>query len=366
MRLSLARIGQWVGYLHALLGVAIALGVVGAIDAAVPGLQTLILLYIVPITIAATRRGYGPAITAALASALGHDVLYVEPYGRLTIARADEAIGLVLLLFTALATSHLAVVARRNADRAREAEVARRSDAAKSALLRAVSHDLRTPLASIKASVSGLRQSEARYSDEDRAELLAAIEEEADRLARLVADLLDASRIEAGALAPDRRPHDLGELIDGIVRRLRPILGDRPVAVAVPESLPAVPFDYAQVDRALTNLIENVAVHTPPGTGLEIRARPVGAEVRIEVTDHGPGVPPAERERLFRPFERGDPAARGSGLGLAIARGFAEAHGGRLWVETAPGGGARFVLALPLRPAGSMGPAAASAPEPAR
>lgn len=369
MRLSVARIGRPVRYLLALVGVAVTLGVVGAIDAAVPGLQTLILLYIVPITVAATRWGFGPAITAALASALGHDMLFVEPYGQLTIARADEGIGLVLLLFTALATSQLAVMARRGADRAREAEVARRSDVAKSALLRAVSHDLRTPLASIKASVSGLRQSEAHYSDEDRAELLAAIEEEADRLTRLVSDLLDASRIEAGALAPDRRPHDLGELIEGIVRRLRPMLGGRPVAVTVPDSLPAVPFDYAQVDRAVTNLIENVAVHTPPGTGLEIRVCPAGDEVRIEVTDHGPGMPPAERERLFRPFERGNSAARGSGLGLAIARGFAEAHGGRLWIETSPGGGARFVFALPLRPIGPVGsvsPAAASAPDLAR
>jgi two-component system sensor histidine kinase KdpD len=349
---STGRVGKLAQHLLALVAVAITLVVVGAIHVYLPGLQTIVLLYVIPITVAATRWGSGPAITAALASALGHDLLFIEPGGSLSIARADEALGLVLLVITALIISQLATMARRGAERAREAEVARRSDALKTALLRAVSHDLRTPLASIKASVSGLRQSGAEYTDEDRAELLAAIEEEADRLNRLVQDLLDASRLEAGALTPDRRPHDLAELVDTAVRRLRPLLGDRPLEVDIPETLPSVAYDYTQVDRIVTNLLENAAVHTPPGSPLAIRARQAGDEIRIEVIDHGPGLPPEDRERLFRPFERGRAGARGTGLGLSIARGFAEAHGGRLWVEAAPGGGARFVLALPLRTAG--------------
>jgi two-component system sensor histidine kinase KdpD len=327
--------------------VAITLVIVGTIESIVPGLQTIVLLYVVPITIAATRWGAGPAVTAALASVLGHDILFVEPIGYPTIARADEALGLVLLLFTALVTSQLAIAARHSAERAREADIARRSDALKTALLRTVSHDLRTPLASIKASVSGLRQSGAHYSEEDRAELLAAIEEDADRLTRLVTDLLDASRLEAGALAQDRRPQDLAELVDDVVRRLRPRLGDRPLTIDIPDSLPPVASDYAQIDRVVTNLLENAAVHTPPGSPITIKAQPAWGEIRLTVTDHGPGVPVADRERVFHPFERGRTGARGSGLGLAIARGFAEAHGGRLWVEDGPGGGARFVLALP-------------------
>jgi K+-sensing histidine kinase KdpD len=230
---SPGRIGRPVQHLMALGAVAVTLIVVGALDAAVPGLQTLVLLYVVPITVAATCWGFGPAITAALASALGHDVLFIEPVGSLTIGRTDEAIGLVLLLFTAMVTSQLAVMARHGADRAREAEVARRSDTLKTALLRAVSHDLRTPLASIKASVSGLRQPEAHYSEDDQAELLAVIEEEADRLTRLVTYLLDASRLEAGVLTPDRRGYDLAELVDAVVRRLQPLIGDRPLDVEI-------------------------------------------------------------------------------------------------------------------------------------
>jgi K+-sensing histidine kinase KdpD len=349
----LSGIGTPAQHVMGLVAVAITLVVVGAINSAVPGLEAIILLYVVPITVAATRWGSAAAITAALASALGHDLLFVEPVGQLTIARANEALGLVLLLITALIVSQLAEMARRGQERAREAEIARRSDAAKTGLLRTVSHDLRTPLASIKASVSGLRQPGAEYSEEDRAELLAAIEEEADRLARLVSDLLDASRLEAGAMVPDRRPHDLAELIETVLRRLEPRLGNRPLTVEIPETLPAVAYDYTQVDRIITNLLENAAVHTPPGSPLEIRVRPAGDEIRVEVTDHGLGVAPEDRERLFRPFERGRTGGRGTGLGLAIARGFVEAHGGRIWIEAVPRGGARFVFTLPQRASGA-------------
>jgi two-component system sensor histidine kinase KdpD len=113
--------------------------------------------------------------------------------------------------------------------------------------------------------------------------------------------------------------------------------------------LPPVAYDYTQVDRVITNLLENALAHTPPGSPLEIRVRSGHDEVRVEVTDHGPGVPPEDRERLFRPFERGRTGGRGTGLGLAIARGFVEAHGGRIWIESGPDGGARFVFTLPER-----------------
>ncbi len=352
---SAGGIGTPTQHLMALVAVAITLVVAGAVNAVAPGLEAIILLYVVPITVAATRWGSASAITAALASAVGHDVLFVEPVGSLTIARANEAVGLVLLVITALIVSQLAEMARRGQERAREAEIARRSDAVKTGLLRTVSHDLRTPLASIKASVSGLRQPGADYSEEDREELLAAIEEEADRLARLVSNLLDASRLEGGAIALDRRPHDLAESIETVVRRLEPSLGDRPLTVEIPETLPVVAFDYTLLDRIITNLLENAAVHTPPGSPLEIRVRPTGDEIRVEVTDHGPGVAPEDRERLFRSFERGRTGGRGTGLGLAIARGFVEAHGGRIWIEAATHGGARFVFTLPQR-SGGVGP----------
>src|SRR5437763_9988255 len=165
-----------------------------------------IMLYLVTIAMPSSRWGRGPAIYAVNYSALGHDLLFVDPRGAFNIARADEALGLVLLLFTALVTAQLADGARRSASTEREAAIVRRSDELKTALLRAVTHNLRTPLASIKASVSGLRQPNVAFAEEDRAELLAEIEEETDRLDRLVTNLLDASRLEAGGVTVSRHP----------------------------------------------------------------------------------------------------------------------------------------------------------------
>lgn len=340
-----------VQHVQALAAVAATLAVVGLLHSTVPAvdLPTAILLYLVPIVLAASRWGRGPAVTAVVASILGHDLLFVDPRGTFSVARADEALGLVLLLFTALVTAQLADAARRGAETAREAAVARRSDELKTALLRAVTHNLRTPLASIKASVSGLRQPSAAYTAEDRAELLAEIEEEADRLDRLVTNLLDASRLEAGALTVRSHPQDLRELVGAVVDRLEPKLDGHHVRVEIPEELPPVACDYAQIDQVVANLLENAVNHTPAGTGVLARACLEGERVRVEVLDQGPGIPPAERERLFRPFERGHTRAPGSGLGLTIARGFVEAHGGHLWLEDPDAGrGARFVFTLPL------------------
>ena len=335
-------------YLKGLLAAALTLASVGLFHRAFE-LPTAILLYLVPIILAASRWGRGPAIVVVVASVLGHDLLFVDPVGKITITRPDEAVGLALLLFTALVTAQLAVSARRGAEAAREAAIARRSDELKTALLRAVSHDLHTPLGTIKASVSSLRQADAAYTPEDRAELLAAIEEEADRLDHLVSNLLDASRLEAGALKPRKRPEDLGELFTTVVRRLQPALAGRPVRLEIDEHLPLVACDYAQIDQVVSNLVENAAVHTPPQAGVLVRATLDGDVVRAEVADQGPGIPPADRVRVFQPFERGPGRARGSGLGLTVARGLVEAHDGRLWVEDAPGGGARFVFTLPAR-----------------
>jgi len=334
-------------YVVALLALLATFIVVGLLKSTGIDLPSAILLYLVPIVLAASRWGRGPAIVTAVVSLLGHDLLFVEPRGTFNVARADEALGLVLLLFTALLTAQLADGARRGAETARDAAIVRRSDALKTAILRAVTHNLRTPLASIKASVSGLRQPGATYSEADRADLLAEIEEEVDRLDRLVTNLLDASRLEAGGLRPSTHPQDLRELIAAVVDRLAPRLAGRAVRVDIPEDLPPVACDYAQIDQVVTNLLENAALHTPVGTPITLQASTQRDAVRVAVVDGGPGIPEVERERLFRAFERGQTRAPGTGLGLTIARGFVEAHGGRLWLEDAPERGARFVFTLP-------------------
>ncbi len=334
-------------YLVAFALVVATFAVVGLLQSVLIDLPSALLLYLVPTVLAASRWGRGPAITTALLSLLGHDLLFIEPRGTFTVARADEALGLVLLLFTALVTAQLADGARRGAETAREAAVVRRSDELKTAILRAVTHNLRTPLASIKASVSGLRQPGAAYSEADREDLLAEIEEEADRLDRLVSNLLDASRLEAGGLRPSTHPQDLRELVSAVVTRLEPRMPDRTVRIDMPDDLPSVACDYAQIDQVVTNLIENAYVHTPPGTLITLQATVEDGVVHVAVADKGPGIPELDRERLFRAFERGQTRAPGTGLGLTIARGFVEAHGGRLWLEDAPEPGARFVFTLP-------------------
>jgi two-component system sensor histidine kinase KdpD len=335
-------------HLFALAAVGVTLLIVGVLQSTVVDLPAAILLYLVPILLAASRWGRAPAITAVVASILGHDLLFVDPRGTFSVARADEALGLVLLLFVALVTAQLADGARRGAETAREAAVARRSDELKTALLRAVTHNLRTPLASIKASVSGLRQPDAAFAEEDRAELLAEIEEEADRLDRLVTNLLDASRLEAGGLTLSRHPQDLVELVGAAVDRLQSRFAGRMLRIEMPDELPPVECDYAQIDQVVTNLLENALLHTPPTTPVFARAMHVDGVVRVEVIDRGPGIAAADRERVFRPFERGRTHAAGSGLGLTIARGFVEAHGGKLWLEDAPDAGSRFIFTLPL------------------
>ncbi len=231
-------------------------------------------------------------------------------------------------------------------------EVLRRTDELRAALLSSVSHDLRTPLASIKASASSLLQEDVQWSDEERRSFVLAIESEADRLNRLVANLLDMSRIEGGALKPEKEWYPIDELIHDVLGRMQPILLNRIVGTHLPDDLPPVELDYLQIDQVLTNLIENAIRYTPPDSPIEISAHIDGNQMVISVADRGPGIPAADLERVFDKFYRVlGPAAKriaGSGLGLAVCKGLVEAHGGRIWAENREGGGAIFRFTLPL------------------
>jgi two-component system, OmpR family, sensor histidine kinase KdpD len=225
-----------------------------------------------------------------------------------------------------------------------EREELARSDSAKTAVLRSVSHDLRSPLTAI--STAGEMLADDSLPAADREELLASIRRQARRLDRLVSNLLDLSRLEARAASP------VLELwtVDGLVARALEAIGpesDR-VAVSLPEDSPPVRVDAAQLERVLVNLLENALAYSSPGDPVEIRAEAAGGELVVRVVDRGPGIAPQEQEAIFAPFRQGARGgAGGSGLGLAIARGFAELNGGRLSVESEPGRGASFALALP-------------------
>lgn len=243
----------------------------------------------------------------------------------------------------------LAVHRAELAQAASHAEALRVADELKSALLNAVSHDLRTPLASIIASAGSLQQTDVQWTDEERLGFAEAIEHEALRLNRLVGNLLDLSRIESGSLQPDKGWYDLAALVGEVVGRLKPVTAAHVVSVELAEDLPPIPLDYIEIDEVLTNLVENATKYTPPGSEIAIAARQVDGEVQVEVADRGPGIPAAALQRIFDAFYRLEGArARGTGLGLAVAKGLVEAHGGRIWVENRPDGGAKFVFTLPL------------------
>jgi two-component system, OmpR family, sensor histidine kinase KdpD len=251
----------------------------------------------------------------------------------------------VLTAFAAQAA--IALQQRRLAAAAAQAEPLAEIDRTRTALLAAVSHDLRTPLASAKAAVTALRSSDLAWTDDERAELLATADESLDRLTRLVENLLDMSRLQTGALGVAARPVGLDDVLPAVLDELG--ADSHRVRLRLPDDLPEVRADPGLLERILANVIANALRHSPPGSGSLVSASTFGNRVELRVVDSGPGVPDAEWERIFVPFQRlGDrDNTVGVGLGLALARGLAEAMGGTLAPEHTPGGGLTMILTLP-------------------
>ncbi len=246
-------------------------------------------------------------------------------------------------------------------DNARLYRAAQNAVRVRDELLSATSHELRTPLSHIKGFVSSLLQSDVDWDEETRRDFLTEADREADRLTRLIGDLLDMSRIDSGGLdAGTRLSTEPAALVVRGLERVRGLLGERTVEVDVPAGLPAVAVDAAQLERVIANLVENAAKYAPPGSRITIRGASVDGFLELRVEDEGAGIPPEQLEQIFEKFFRGQKSEHsgipGTGLGLAICRGIVRAHGGRIWAENRTEGGARFVVALPLpATAGSFG-----------
>jgi len=332
------------------------------------------LLLTVAAATAAAIGGARTAVIVSVAAAAALDLAFLPPYGALDVLTLEDSVALGCFLAVA-GTVGILVASQR--DRRVEAERRQRElrelagrleslseeraglivqasraddlarvDDQRRAVLRSVSHDLRTPLSAIRAVVTDLRDG-VIYDEATRVELLTLVSDEIDRLDRLVANLLSMSRIEAGAFAPDRQAVDLQELILDRLRRLAPIFRDLHVRTALPDDLPLVDGDYGQLEQLITNLLANLARHAPPGTDVWIIAVQRGSMLDIEVSDRGKGVPDAERDRIFEPFQRGEGSAS-SGVGLAICKAIVESHGGAIRVERTFGGGATFIVSLPV------------------
>jgi K+-sensing histidine kinase KdpD len=330
--------------LFSLLSVATVTGAVFALRPVAPVLS-LGVLYVFAGLPVAVLWGLAYALPVSLLSMITFNFLFLPPLHTLALRDSENWVALAVYLVTAVVVSELATRSRRRGAAALEAETLRRSDAVKTAVLRAVSHDLRSPLTAIAAASEVLEGGAERLTKAERAELVGSVRLETRRLVRLVGNLLDLSRLEAGAAAPTRELWT----IDGLVARSLEAIGpdaDR-IEVSLPADSPLLHIDAGQIERVLVNLLENaLKVSADP---VELTTEVDNGMVVLRVLDHGPGLEPGAAERIFEPFERGVGAGDGAGLGLAIAKGFAQANGGRVWAEPRNGRGAAFALALPTR-----------------
>jgi two-component system sensor histidine kinase KdpD len=396
------------GTLFSIAAVALVTGAVYALRPVAPVLS-LGALYVFAVLPVAVLWGLAYAIGVAVASQLVFNFLFLPPVHTLALRDSENWVAIAVYLAIAVVVSELAARSRRRAqeasllagvatsllehgasanelervseevealarhdasarrrlgpaldsllevaaDRERlagealEAEALRRADVMKTALLRAVSHDLRTPLMAISTSAGALARRDLSLDDADRAELLDTLLAASEQLDHLVGNLLDLSRLQAGAAQPDQALTSLEELVIAALDELGEE-GSR-VQVTFADESQSVRVDPHQIQRVLVNLLENALKYSPGDELVRVQVSATPSEAVVRVIDHGPGVPPDERERIFEPFQRGSRGADapGAGLGLAIARGFTEANDGRLTVESRSGQGATFVLSLP-------------------
>ena len=305
------------------------------------GEPDLVLLYLLVVVIAAVRFGRGPSLLAAAVSVLAFDFFFIPPYLTFMVHEKRYVLTFAIMLAVSLVTSALSLRAT--------------TEERRSSLLSALSHDLRTPLAAITGAATTLRDESAAIDRDQQREMLDTICEEADRLERLVRNLLDMTRLESGALAVKRQWLPLEEIVGSALTRVESQLEGRPVRTDLPADLPLVPVDAVLLEQVFVNLLENAAKYTPAGSPVEIvaRASADGRGITIEVADRGPGIASGDESRLFDKFFRGrNTGSRGStgaGLGLAICRGVISAHGGTIAAANRPdGGGAVFRLTLPI------------------
>jgi K+-sensing histidine kinase KdpD len=326
------------------------------------GLANLVMIYLLG-TLAVAMRGHrGPAALSSLLNVLAFDFFFVPPRFTLTISDMQYLFTFGVLFTTAMMISHLVIRLREERDavreseqrslwlmeKAKQAELAAESERLRSSLLSSVSHDIRTPLAAIVGSASALLEKEAIRNSRAVRELLENIQEEGQRLSRLVQNLLEATRLEASSVLLNKERGPLEEVIGAALERLGTSLGDRDVKVEIPEDLPLIPMDPALIEQVFVNLFENAARHTPARSPVEVRVTQEGQSVQVSVADRGPGLRDDELERVFDKFYH-SPGSPGVGLGLSICRAIAKAHGGTISAANRPGGGAVFSLMLPLK-----------------
>lgn len=306
-----------------------------------------------------TPSGTGSASASAVASKVGPSItIPIETgsgsFGSITATRPvdGQSFGTSELQLLRSLASQTALAVERAAldEEVRGARLESEANRLRAALFSSVTHDLRTPLSSITASVSGLLGKDARYTDEQREQVLRTVLDEADHLNQIVGNLLDLAQMRAGVLVPSRQPVLIEEIIGSVLLRKRRAIERSSIRMNVRPQLPAVDADPIQIEQVVSNLLENALRFSPPGGEIHISAARWQGAVQVRVSDRGPGIEPEDRERVFEEFYRRDAGTGrgGTGLGLAIARAIVIAHGGRIWIEGAPGRGTAVIFELPV------------------
>jgi K+-sensing histidine kinase KdpD len=383
------------GYAAAIFGIAAVTGVLKILGPHINP-TTVALAFLLVVLFVATVWGSRPAVFASLLGVGCFNFFFLPPFGTFTIRNPDNWVAFFAFLITALTAGQLSARAKRRAEeseaakreverlyyelqdsfeRSSQAKALKQSERLKSALLDAVTHDLRTPLTSIKASATTLlkelyarerKESGAQLGDEGRKEMLEIIDEEADRLDRFIEGLTKLARIDAGEMHLHRQWCAIDEIITMALKRAEPRTRDHQIEVWIEDELPSVKVDEPTIAEVIYTLVDNAAKYSPPATTIRVTARPDDGAIRLNVEDNGPGIRADMRDRVFEKFFRamrdgdlGDRKSSGTGMGLAIARGIVQAHGGRIWIEDPEGhSGAKFVVVLPIGDDDRSAPAA--------
>ncbi|HSQ23228.1 MAG TPA: DUF4118 domain-containing protein [Pyrinomonadaceae bacterium] len=384
----------WVGYLTAVIAVAVASGVLKLLGEHIDP-TTVALAFLLIILFVATAWGSRPAIVASVVGIVTFNFFFLPPFRTFAIRDPHNWSAFIAFMITAITVGQLSGRVKRRAEeaeaakaeverlyyelqdsfeRSSQAKALKQSERLKSALLDAVTHDLRTPLTSIKASATTLlddlysrerNNAEPGLDLEGRKEMLRVIDEEADRLDRFVEGLTKLARIDAGEMHLHRQWTQIDEIITMALKRAEPRTHTHQMEVWIEDELPSVKVDEQAIAEVIYTLVDNAAKYSPPGSPIRIRTA-VGPDhtLQLSVEDHGPGLRPEIRERVFEKFFRamrdgdaGDRRTSGTGMGLAIARGIVEAHGGTIRVEDPDvGTGAKFVVTLPTNNDGAFRP----------
>ncbi len=305
---------------------------------------TIAMFYLLTLMGIAIWLGRGPAIAASFLGVLALDYFITPPYFSFTVARPESWMTLLVMLVESLVISTLSTKSRQG----EKHRIAAENEKNRSALLSSVSHDLKTPLTSIMGAACGLLEDKGMLSSVERTQLTQSIFDETERLNHLVQNLLDMTRLDAGALGPKKEWQSIEELVGVALARLKPRLFDHPLTLDFQDGLPLAFIDGLLVEQLLLNLLENSLNHTPSGTSIQLLVKASDMGLEVEVADRGPGLKPGEEKTIFEKFIRGYHSdGKDAGLGLSICLGIARAHGGDIIASNRSGGGASFKVFLP-------------------